>query len=420
LTLSQIVAPDSELDSAVDRAWRSAFPTSQLVGAAVGLLPAIASQLHEGPSWFVGVSAGTVSVRRRDLAKRERAHEVEHDGYAHRTRARLGAADLLAGRDPARKRRGTAVIAQWSPRSRSRMVQTIQEADWTAMLGDGSVPPVAVTLTYPGDWLAVAPHADAARRHLLLWRKRFEREYGCRLRAVWKREFQARGAPHYHLLMMAPAGVQRSSFRAWVSASWAAVVDSESCGRVEPVRDRRWMVVCCERHRHEVAGTSVDFTIGGKMRDPRRVGVYFAKHGSFSAKEYQNRAPAEWVEHGSIGRFWGLWGLPSTRHEVEVPPDAGVAAARTLRRLSRANSYLARVPVWRYRTRVAEDGTVTAKWRRATALRRVYRVKHGAGFLAVNDGPAVAAQLARHVCEVGAGPLVGVPPAGLGPRGFLP
>ena len=35
-----------------------------------------------------------------------------------------------------------------------------------------------VTLTYPGDWEVIAPDGASVKRHMVLWRKRFQREYG--------------------------------------------------------------------------------------------------------------------------------------------------------------------------------------------------------------------------------------------------
>lgn len=366
----------------------------------------------ERTAWHVGVSAGTLSVRRERMARTERRHEVEV--AASRTRADLAASDLTAGRDPGRHDGKTAArISQWSAKSRARMVRVLQQADWTPLLDQGV--PAMVTLTYPGDWLAVAPNAAASRRHLVLLRKRYEREFGVRLLGAWKREFQARGAPHFHLLMVPPPSAVAGSFFRWLALTWAELVGAESCGR-----GRHECQADCERHRHEVAGVAVDYAEGAKCRDPRRIGVYFAKHGSYAAKEYQNHAPREWVDAGSVGRFWGVWGLPSTLREVEVSPDAGIAAARTLRRLSRANAYVTRVPVWRYRTVTAEDGTVTAKWRRASTPRRVYQLRYGAGFVALNDGALVGSQLARWLSELEGPQWADLPAHGIGPRGPLP
>ena len=86
-----------------------------------------------------------------------------------------------------------------------------------------------------------------------------------------------------------------------------------------------------------LAGTGVDYAAGLRSSDPRRIAVYFSKHASFAAKEYQNDVPEEWREPGKgPGRFWGFWGLERCTRAVEVTPDAATLAARTMRRWAHA------------------------------------------------------------------------------------
>lgn len=65
-------------------------------------------------------------------------------------------------------------IVEWSRKSRSAMCRTFAELDYSPIIGANRIPAM-VTLTYPGDWLTVAPSGKAVKRHLDLWRKRFER-----------------------------------------------------------------------------------------------------------------------------------------------------------------------------------------------------------------------------------------------------
>lgn len=355
-------------------------------------------ELVEGPRWRVMVSPGVVAVRRQDPARAERA--AERAVRAMMIRQDMPSSDVVES--------GGATVREWSRKSRSNMTRTLAELDWTPLFEDAAAVPAMVTLTYPGDWLTVAPNAAACRRHLDLLKKRFTRAWGRKLVGVWKREFQRRGAPHWHLLMVPPHGeVDGLGFSRWLSREWAAIV-----AHPDPE----------ERRRHLLAGTGVDYAEGVKARDPRSIGVYFAKHGAFADKEYQNHAPQEWldVEGGSVGRFWGVWGLQRATAGTLVHPEEARAAVRTMRRWSRANSYEARVPVWRYRSRVdVETGEVTARWRRSTKKARVYRVKGEAGFLVVKDGPAFASALARHLDGLYRPGSV-VSRSGAGPVGFLP
>jgi hypothetical protein len=95
------------------------------------------------------------------------------------------------------------VITEWSRKSRSAMCRTFAELDYSPLVESGRVPAM-VTLTYPGDWEAVAPDGASVKRHMVLWRKRFQREYNEPVRYIWKLEFQRRGAPHIHLWMAPP------------------------------------------------------------------------------------------------------------------------------------------------------------------------------------------------------------------------
>ncbi|WP_448510112.1 rolling circle replication-associated protein [Mycolicibacterium thermoresistibile] len=81
--------------------------------------------------------------------------------------------------------------------------------------------------TYAGDWELVAPDGASIKRHMVLWRKRFQREYGEPARYIWKLEFQRRGAPHIHLWMAPPISPGRSGrgLAQWLSETWAQIVD---------------------------------------------------------------------------------------------------------------------------------------------------------------------------------------------------
>ncbi|MDR3661163.1 MAG: hypothetical protein P4L86_12370, partial [Mycobacterium sp.] len=107
-------------------------------------------------------------------------------------------------------RNGTGgVITEWSRKSRSSMCRTFAELDYSPLVESGRVPAM-VTLTYPGDWEVVAPTGASVKRHMMLWRKRFQREYGESARYIWKLEFQRRSAPHIHLWMAPPISPGRS------------------------------------------------------------------------------------------------------------------------------------------------------------------------------------------------------------------
>lgn len=263
--------------------------------------------------------------------------------------------------------------------------------------------PAMITLTYPGDWEKVAPSNRVVVRHVEALRKRWDREYselGFPLVGVWKREFQRRGAPHYHVLCVPPAV---PGFREWLSVTWAEIVGAAWCGReCWRARDGRPSVglACCERGRHVAAGTGIDYREGARATDPARLSTYFAKHGGYSAKEYQNSGPALWVGRGGVGRFWGVWGLDVATEVVALDPAVALAVGRALRRHQYAARYVMTVPTARC-GRAWQADPVTGELHEHNA--RCYSEKEvvvryfkaSAGYVVVNDGIAMAETLAR-------------------------
>jgi len=303
-------------------------------------------------------------------------------------------------------RRKRGVITAWTRKSRSKMTLTLASLDWS-YLSDGAGLPAMLTLTYPASWLVVAPDGDAVKRHLKAFRKRFERAWGQPLRAAWKLEFQRRGAPHVHIgpvaVPMGTAGQPHGrraagdglGFNQWLTAAWADIVDHP-----DPV----------ERMRHELAGTNVSVAEGMRCTDPKRLGIYFAKHGTWNTKEYQNEVPAEWRETGKTpGRFWGYWGVRPCRAAVPLRKREHLAVSRTLRKLSeRSHVYDSvnhRVTVVKAMREVTVKrrhvdpvtGSITVQLRKVR--RPVHRLKGHRGFVCVNDAPQLAAALARLVGE---------------------
>lgn len=301
-----------------------------------------------------------------------------------------------------------SVITEWSRKSRSAMCRTFAELDYSPLVESDRVPAM-VTLTYPEDWEAVAPDGASVKRHMVLWRKRFQREYGEPARYIWKLEFQRRGAPHIHLWMAPPMSPGRSGrgFAQWLSETWAQVVDHPDTE---------------QKARHRLAGTAVDVRNGLKACDPKRLAIYFTKHSSPNLngdKEYQHIVPELWRQPGcGPGRFWGVYGLKKAVAVVEITQDAYLAARRIVRRWSRSQAVYgdsssrfptAVVPRTAVRlvARVDRDPGVVQhrRVRRRRALCDQGRL--AGGFALVNDGPTFACQLARaleliHSAEGGA------------------
>lgn len=380
--------------------WKPRFPSAELVDQAAALLPAVhqAGQqlLTEGPRPFIRVGPGVLEVRTKDYARADRTHEREHRRHL-----------IDVDQDVAYYRQHdeypedpdpTRAITEWSRKSQTNMIRTLGTLDFAPMYADRSRVPAMLTLTYPGDWLTVAPTGKAVKAHLKALRKRYERAWEERLNAVWKLEFQARGAPHVHLLMVPPHGESDDGmpFRQWVSWAWADIV-----AHPDPE----------ERRKHLLAGTGVDYAEGLRASDPRRVGVYFLKHSTFKDKAYQHIVPEEWHEPGTTpGRFWGYWALRKHTATVEVDQRNGDLAGRTLRRWSAAQQVTREVTrprvkggrvICKYAEVIGLAGAQLVESRGEPTYRktrtRARRMRSNRGFVMVNDGPAMATQLARYL-----------------------
>ncbi|HLR97328.1 MAG TPA: hypothetical protein VK053_22595 [Jiangellaceae bacterium] len=390
------VAVPSTPESAA-AAYRPLFPSADLVGHAADLLPrAPRWDGSEGPRWHIKIAPGAISVGTTDRARQERALErqQERDRKFVDMVVSQVLADTPEGEEPVwpAPPPSRREVTGWSRKSRTNMVRSLCELDYSPLFDGPDFRPLAmITLTYPGDWLTVAPNGKEAKRHLAAFRRRYERAWGEPLAAVWKLEFQRRGAPHYHLLMRPPQGRAATpgararadakvgaglEFRTWLSEVWADIV-----AHPDPE----------ERRRHRLAGTGIDWNEGLKARDPRRVAVYFTKHGSFAAKEYQHCVPTPWQEPGQgPGRFWGYWHLEKAVYGAEVSPGDAIAVGRVLRRWAHAQGVTRQMSVERINTRTGEV-------RRRTVRRRAVRLAANRGFVSVNDGASMGAMLARWV-----------------------
>jgi hypothetical protein len=237
-----------------------------------------------------------------------------------------------------------------------------------------------VTLTYPGDWVTVVPTGAVLKRHMKALRKRYARAWGEEWRCVWKLEFQRRGAPHVHMLATPPHGTARTTgerFAVWLSRSWAEIVDHP-----DPE----------QRRRHHRAGTALDYAEGLRATDPRRVAVYFTKHGLMAAKEYQHDVPPEWSEPGhGPGRFWGVWNLHRAIRPVHVSAEDGIRAGRIARRW--ANAQRRTRQAWKPRV---DQATGRVRYRCSRSRARLM-TNDNRGWIALNDGPAFASSLARYL-----------------------
>lgn len=434
---AQRTEPSFDLETELPGLWKPQFPGTELLSAAISMLPkrgqavgpdvqvpagyevqrdhqgrlrfhpdhrprptanALDTVLPEGPTWRISIAPGMVQFGTKDYARAQRTEQRQQ-----RTRELIAdqlAAELMrTGTFPA-KPPSTREITGWSQKSRVNMIRTMLSLDYGPMFADPNRVPAMATLTYSGDWLTVAPNGKAAKKHFNNWRKAYEHAWGEKLVCVWKMEFQFRGAPHFHLLMAPPHGVAQAgkfqglNFREWLSQSWAATVNHP-----DPE----------EYKRHVNSGTGVDLNDGLRSTDPKRVAVYFSKHGSFKAKDYQNQVPEEWQEPGQgPGRFWGVRQLKKAVYTADLTPQDAYTLSRTARRWADAQNTTRQStrprtkggrPASKYPEVIGLAGAQLIESRGPTRYRtsrtKAKRLTGGRGFLSVNDGAAFTSQLVR-------------------------
>ena len=274
-------------------------------------------------------------------------------------------------------------IKEWSPKSRANMVARFSSLDYSPLVSNELQSPAMITLTYPDKWEEVVPTGQHAKRHLLLLKKRYQREFNTPLYALWKTEYQSRGAVHFHLLCAPP---NNPAFRKWLSKTWADIVNHP-----DPE----------ERARHERLGTHVSYKDRYASFDSRSVSVYFSKHASPNkgSKEYQNQPPKLWQDEASIGRFWGYFGLKPLVWKIPLSYREAVKVSRTLRRLSARGLPGAPKPM---RTKVVYGHIHKNNTTRKSGLLRkrvvkvpVKRFPAILGFVTASNGARITRYLAR-------------------------
>lgn len=181
------------------------------------------------------------------------------------------------------------VITGFSSKSRKRLMRKIAQTKKSAL-------PCFVTLTYPGEY---SEDPRQWKKNLRAFLARLKRKYPL-ASAVWKLEFQKRGAPHYHLLVW---GVEWIELLCFVPGAWYQVVGSGD-------------------ERHFRAGTQVS-----KVRSWRGVMAYASKYlGKLGS-----------VPTDEPGRFWGVFNAEAIPWaemvDYAVTDKEAVKVLRLLRRM---------------------------------------------------------------------------------------
>ena len=169
--------------------------------------------------------------------------------------------------------RRQAVKSKWSRQSRNRLLKTlvsIAKIERKHIYG--------ITLTYRERTV------EESKRDLNCLKKRLRRKLGSEWHAVWKMEFQRRGAVHYHIALFTNTPITRE----WVSETWAEITGDPQLS---------------------ITGTRVDRL---NIESVQQLLFYIGGHASKPLKEYQN----ENREGGWTGRWWGIWNKPKLQKQA--------------------------------------------------------------------------------------------------------
>ena len=357
------------------------------------------SEISEGPRWEIVVSPGMFRVRTRDYAKAERTHERQVE----RRRKRIDVDAPVGRRDVRRRCRPAERSSPGRASHAPGWSNGCSDLDYTKLYGRvpdlrrlrrgvrrparplPSVPlgcctpwrtasnrlPAMLTLTYPGDWLTVAPTAEIAMGHFQALCKRYERAWGEPLtRAVEEGVPSAAARSHFHISTTPPMRLHHDhrsrdrptaitvDFRRWLSITWAEIV-----AHPDPE----------ERRKHLAAGTGVDYAQGLKLTDPRRMAIYFAKYGAAAtARSTSTGCPTEWLdERAGLRRT----ARPSTTRTATSAPTAAAQTPTSIEQRQRlagsgaTAACAAPSPSARSRPTVGiAAGRIARRWYRAKGL----------------------------------------------------
>jgi hypothetical protein len=146
-----------------------------------------------------------------------------------------------------------------------------------------------ITLTYPSEF---PTYGKMYKAHLKEYRRRFEKRWGS-MQAVWRLEFQERGAPHFHIMYLDCPFIP---IKEWC-ALWADVTHSK-----DPA------------HRKN----GVDLKIITSSSEQRLIASYIGKYIS-KVDEREIKQDGK-----DCGRYWGKWNI-TEQDPIEIEVTTGLS-----------------------------------------------------------------------------------------------
>lgn len=205
-------------------------------------------------------------------------------------------------------------VSTFSAASRKRLLEKLARLD----PAKSEFPPSFIALTYPKQF----PDPMTAKRHLQTFWKRLRRvcPEGS---AVWRLEFQERGAPHFHLIYFGPF-IGKYLLQKW----WGEVIGFDRpFTRIEALRNWRQTLAYAAKYLAKVPERPTECAVAGGTAEG---GAGAARDSGFNYVTYLTG------DDEGLGRVWGVFdrkNLPwGERQEVEL----AVGRGRWLHRLKRA------------------------------------------------------------------------------------
>lgn len=195
---------------------------------------------------------------------------------------------------------GRGKITGFSMESRRRLMDVLFRVDWRketvrdARATDAHT--YFITLTYGDDY---PTDFEDYKNDLRIFQKRLDRWLNGRYSAIWKLEFQNRGAPHYHLVLFSRRLLSADRLNEWVSDNWAEIITNRM-GYDATYQDTIRAVHAGEKS----SGRCVLPAYNPDGEDCTRLVNYLSK---YMAK------PFKFVSHDNesvkvfTGRCWGIW-----------------------------------------------------------------------------------------------------------------
>jgi hypothetical protein len=187
---------------------------------------------------------------------------------------------------PKRGKRGG--ITTFSARSRTRMFDMFHKLEIKRK-------PIFVTLTYGEDY----PDAKTAKNNLRALFERIRRKMdGLPISAVWRMEFQERGAPHFHIIFFDLPFIDKLTWQYW----WEEITGHpEPFTRVERVRSHKQIMAYVSKYVAKIEPSSKTGFISLTY-----LHAYREKHGDNIGRVwgYFQKDALPWAEKFEYERDW--------------------------------------------------------------------------------------------------------------------